>query len=61
MVQGEHMREEDLMEWQERRFPANRSMGELELPEAYRCIHSLLPHLHQDMEDRFPKAQSGEA
>ena len=55
-VQMENVQE--LMRWQDKSFPADRSMGEMILPEAYHCEGGLLPHLHGDFELRFPRADA---
>ena len=50
----------DLVDWEDRKFPAGEAMGEQRLPEAYHCSEGLLPHMHEDVYDRFPKAAAGE-
>ena len=50
----------DLVDWQDKRFSADRSMGEMVLPEAFHCVAGVLPHLHDDFEQRFPKAEAAE-
>ena len=57
------MREEaagDMMVWGSRSFKADRSMGEIVLPEAFNTIEGVLPHMHVDFEDRFPMATAGD-
>jgi hypothetical protein len=48
----------DTVAWGSRSFMADRSMGELVLPEAFHCIERVLPHMHSDLEDRFPMAMA---
>ena len=57
------MREEaagDMMVWGSRSFKADKSMGEIVLPEAFNTIEGVLPHMHIDFEDRFPMAMAGD-
>ena len=45
------------MPWHGRVFPKCQSVeGEADLPEALPADEGLLPHLHKDWEDRFPRA-----
>ena len=45
------------MPWHGRVFPkAEAGRGDPETPEALSCVEGLLPHLHEDVEDRFPRA-----
>jgi hypothetical protein len=51
---------EDVVTWQGRLFRADRAAsGEEVLPEAFPTVNGLLPHLHDDLEDRFPRALAG--
>ena len=50
----------DTMVWGGRTFQADRSMGEIVLPEAFHTIEGVLPHMHSDLEERFPMATAGE-
>ena len=56
MMQEEYAH--SLMDWQNRRFPADTSLGEMTLPDAYHCVAGLLPHLHDDLEERFPQVEA---
>ena len=33
-------------------------MGEMQLPEAYHCNEDTLPHMHDDVHERFPQAKA---
>ena len=60
-VQAEQIRSP--MEWDGKTFPkavAVDGMGEQELPEAYRSVNGFLPHMHDDVEDRYPRAMASE-
>ena len=50
----------DTMVWGSRSFKADRSMGEITLPEAFHSIEGVLPHMHIDFQDRFPMAIAGD-
>ena len=50
----------DTVAWGSRFFRADRSMGELVLPEAFHSIEGVLPHLHADLEARFRMALAAE-
>ena len=50
----------DLVDWEDKRFPAGEAIGEQRLPEAYHCDEGVLPHLHNDVYDRFPKATASD-
>ena len=51
---------EEVMTWEGRLFRVDRTGGsEEELPQAFPTVNGLLPHLHDDLEDRFPKATAG--
>ena len=52
---------EELMDWGGHVFPTGGTTGEARIPEAFRCLSGVLPHLHSDLEQRFPKAEAGEA
>ena len=56
-VQAQHT---ELMDWQGKLFPVGESMGELVTPEAFHSVNGVLPHLHDDLEERFPKALAGQ-
>ena len=45
------------MEWQGRMFPRS-SDGDKDTPEALPAQDGVLPHLHGDYEDRFPRAEA---
>ena len=45
------------MVWQNRVFPRSTD-GEVDVPEALPAQEGLLPHLHTDWEDRFPRAEA---
>ena len=34
-------------------------MGEMKTPEAFHCVSGTLPHLREDLDERFPKALAG--
>ena len=57
-MQAQHA---ELMDWDGRRFPVGGDGGQGGVPEAFRCEEGVLPHMHQDVELRFPKAIAGEA
>ena len=44
------------MLWEGRVFPCAATGGDAEVPEALPAIEGLLPHLHTDWRDRFPRA-----
>jgi hypothetical protein len=50
---------EDIVTWEGRSFMADKSMGEMVLPEAFHTMSGVLPHLHDDLEERFPRAYAG--
>ena len=58
-VQAEQAAE--LVEWGGYKFPSCGVTGEAHIPEAFRCRSGILPHLHSDLEQRFPQAEAGEA
>ena len=58
-VQAEQAAE--LVDWGGHKFPLGELSGEVGLPEAFRCMEGVLPHLHMDIEQRFPRAEAGEA
>ncbi len=47
-----------LVEWHGRTFP-QAGDGDEGLPEAYECSTALLPHLHGDLDEWFPRAHAG--
>ena len=49
--------DKELMQWDDRLFPFTEVDGEL-IPEAYPAREGLLPHMHADMYERFPRALS---
>ena len=50
------------MPWHGRVFPKGQTVdGDADTPEALPAVEGLLPHLHEDWEDRFPKAVACEA
>ena len=48
-----------MVTWWGRAFPRGASEGGLETPEAFHSVSGLLPHLHEDLEDRLPNAVAG--
>jgi hypothetical protein len=50
----------DMMVWGSRPFQADRSTGEITLPEAFHSVEGVLPHMHVDFQDRFPMAIAGD-
>ena len=57
-VQAQHT---ELIDWDGRRFPVGSGVEEVAVPEAFRCEEGVLPHMHRDVEERFPRAIAGEA
>ena len=51
----------ELVDWGGYKFPSSGIAGEAHIPEAFRCMSGVLPHLHSDLEQRFPKAEAGDA
>ena len=59
VVEAENFK--DVVDWQGKKFPADRSIeGHEALPDAFHSIAGVLPHLHEDFEDRFPQAVGAE-
>ena len=58
-VQAEQATE--LVDWGGYRSPSSGITGEAHIPKAFRCVSGVLPHLHSDLEQRFPEAEAGEA
>ena len=57
MLAVEHENFKDVIDWQGKKFPADRSTeGHDALPDAFHCVSGVLPHLHADRDDRFPQA-----
>ena len=50
-----HEQNGDVMKWDDRLFPFTEVDGE-QVPEAYPVLEGLLPHMHPDLYDRFPRA-----
>ena len=52
-VQAQHA---ELMDWEGTQFPVGEALVETVVPEAFHCVNGVLSHLHQDLDERFPKA-----
>ena len=51
---------EDVVTWRGRVFRTDKAKSDAEtLPEAFPTENGLLPHLHSDLEERFPRALAG--
>ena len=51
----------ELIDWDGQKFPVGGDGGQAMVPEAFRCEEAVLPHMHQGVGLRFPRATAGEA